>query len=158
MADPRRYRFWREFDEMMDEMDRRFQELMGGFESRRLLPAPGFQRQLVPVYQGTFTVDVKDHEDEVIVVADLPGATKEDITITLIDPKTLNISFKREEEKKEEEKGYYLQERVRGEMERTIILPTDITTDESKATFNNGILELRLKKIKVAPEKRILIE
>jgi HSP20 family protein len=160
MDDPRRYRFrfWREFDDMMDEMDKRFRELMGGFESQRLLPAPGFQRRLVPVYQGTFTVDVKQHEDEVIVVADLPGATKEDIAITLIDPRTLNISFRRVEEKEEREEGYYLQERVRGEMERTITLPADVTTDESKATFKNGILELCLKKLQIAPEKRILIE
>jgi HSP20 family protein len=160
MDDPKRYRlrFWREFDEMMDEMDKRFRDMMGGFESQRLLPAPGFQRRLVPMYQGTFTVDVKQHEDEVIVVADLPGATKEDLTITLLDPRTLSISFKRVEEKEEREEEYYLQERVQGEMERTITLPTDVTTDESRATFNNGILELRLKKLQIAPEKRILIE
>jgi HSP20 family protein len=94
----------------------------------------------------------------VIVVADLPGATKEDITITLIDPRTLNVSFKRVEEKEEREGEYYLQERIRGEMERTITLPADVTTDESRATFNNGILELRLKKLQITPEKRILIE
>jgi HSP20 family protein len=158
--DPRRYRhrFWREFDEMMDEMDKRFREMIGGFESQRLLPAPGFQRRLGPVYKGTFTVDVKQHEDEVVVVADLPGATKEDITITLIDPRTLNVSFKREEGKEEREGGYYLQERVRGEMERTITLPAEVTTEDSKATFTNGILELRLKKIQATPERRILIE
>jgi HSP20 family protein len=158
--DPRRYRlrFWREFDEMMDEMDKRFREMMGGFESQRLLPAPGFHRRLLPVYQGTFTVDVKQHADEVIVVADLPGATKEDISITLIDPRTLNLSFTRVEEKEENEERYSLKERVQGSMERTILLPADVTTDESKATFNNGILELRLKKIQIAPEKRILIE
>ncbi len=158
--DPRRYRhrFWREFDEMVDEMDKRFREMMEGLESERLLPAPGFQRRLVPVYRGTFTVDVKEHEDEVIVVADLPGATKENIDITLIDPRTLHISFRREEEKEEQEKGYHLKERVRGEMDRTITLPADVTTDESKATFTNGILELRLKKIRISPEKRIPIE
>ncbi len=158
--DPRRYRhrFWREFDDMMDEMDKRFREMVGGMESGRLLPAPGFQGRLIPTYRGTFTVDVKQHDDEVIVVADLPGATKEDIAITLIDPRTLNISFQREEEKEEREEGYYLKERVRGAMERTITLPTDVTTDESKATFTNGILELRLKKRLISPEKRILIE
>jgi HSP20 family protein len=160
MDDPRRYRlrFWREFDEMMDEMDKRFREMMGGFESQRLLPAPGFHRRLVPVYQGTFTIDVKQHEDEVVVVADLPGATKENISITLLDPRTLNLSFNRTEEKEEKEKGYYLRERVQGAMERTITLPADVTTEESKATFTNGILELRLKKIQIASERRIPID
>jgi HSP20 family protein len=110
------------------------------------------------VYQGTFTVDVREHEDEVVVIADLPGATKEDITITLIDSRTLRISYKREQEKEEEEREYYLRERVRGEMERTVTFPADVTIDESKATFTNGVLELRLKKVQIAPEKRILIE
>jgi HSP20 family protein len=43
-------------------------------------------------------------------------------------------------------------------MERTIALPTEVTTDESKATFNNGILELRLKKLPISPERRIPVE
>jgi HSP20 family protein len=158
--DPRRYRlrFWREFDEMMDELDKRFRKMMGEVESQKMLPAPGFHRRLVPTYMGTFTVDVKQHNDEVMVVADLPGATKEDISITLVDPRTLHLSFTRVEEKEEKEEGYFLRERVQGNMERTITLPADVTTEESKATFNNGILELRLKIIQVAPEKRIPIE
>jgi HSP20 family protein len=161
MTDPRNYpvrSFWQDFDEMMDEMDRRFRYMIRQFGSPRLFPAPGFQHRLIPAYQGTFTVDVKEHEDEVVVVADLPGATKEDITITLFDPRTLNICFKREERKEEKEAGYYLQERALGQMERTIALPTEVTTDESKATFNNGILELRLKKLPISPERRIPVE
>ena len=35
-----------------------------------------------------FRVDVRDHEDEVIVVADLPGVEKEDVTVRLTDPGT----------------------------------------------------------------------
>jgi HSP20 family protein len=161
MQDPRRdpaRSLWREFDEMMAVMENRFQNILKGFESQGLLPAPGFQRRLVPAYMGEFHVDVKEHADEVIVVADLPGAEKGDITISLIDPRTLYISSRREEEKEQKEEGYYLHERMRGSMERTIALPTDVTDEEARANFNNGVLEVRLRKKMISAEKRILIE
>jgi HSP20 family protein len=161
MQDPRRdpsRSIWREFDEMMASMENRFQNIMKGVESQGLLPAPGFQRRLMPAYMGEFHVDVKEHADEVVVVADLPGAEKTDITISLVDPRTLFISSKREEEKEEKEEGYYLHERIRGQMERTIALPTDVTDEDAKATFNNGVLELRLRKKMISPERRIPVE
>jgi HSP20 family protein len=161
MEDPRRNpprSLWREFDEMMAAMENRFQNIMKGVESQGLLPAPGFQRRLVPAYMGEFHVDVKEHADEVIVVADLPGVEKTDITISLIDPRTLYISSRREEEREEKEEGYYLHERTRGSMERTIALPADVTDEEARATFNNGVLEIRLRKKMISPEKRIMVE
>ncbi len=162
MQEPRRdpsRSLWREFDEMMASMENRFQDIMKNFESQGLLPAPGFQRRIVPAYLGEFHVDVKEHAEEVVVVADLPGAEKSDITVSLIDPKTLFISARREEQREErEEGGYYLHERMRGTMERTLILPTEVTEDEARATFNNGVLEVRLRKKMISPEKRIPVE
>jgi HSP20 family protein len=142
----------------MAAMENRFQNIMKGFESQGLLPAPGFQRRLVPAYMGEFHVDVREHADEVIVVADLPGAQKTDITVSLVDPRTLFISSRREEEKEEREEGYYLHERMRGAMERTISLPADVTEEEARASFNNGVLEVRLRKKVISPEKRITVE
>jgi HSP20 family protein len=161
MPEPRRdptRTIWREFDEIMAAMENRLQDIMKGFESPGLLPAPGFQRRLMPAYMGEFHVDVKEHTDEVIVVADLPGAEKTDITISLIDPRTLYISSRRKEEKEEKEEGYYLHERLRGSMERTITLPAEVTEEEARATFNNGVLEVRLRKKMISPEKRIMVE
>jgi len=149
---------WREFDDMMNEMENRFSSLMKGFETEKLLPAPGFQRRMVPALRGEFSVDVKEHEDEVIVIADLPGVEKGDISINLINPHTLEISTSRREERKEEKEGYYMQERVYGAMSRTITLPSEVKEEEAKATFKNGVLELRLKKMTVRPERQIPIE
>jgi len=157
----RRYPFrsiWQEFDEMMADMEDRISELVGGFETERLLPAPGFQQRMLPAYRGEFSIDIKEHEDEVVIVADLPGANKEDITITLIDPRSLELSSMREAEKEETNVGYYMRERLYGAMKRRMILPADVTDDGAKSTFTNGVLELHLKKIKIFPEKRIPIE
>jgi HSP20 family protein len=151
MAEKRNYpaRFpWQDFDDMMNEMDRRFHDMLREFGYSGLFPAPRFRHRLIPLYRGTFTIDVKEHENEVIVV-------KEDIKITLFDPRTLNITFRREKRKEEKEEGYFLKERSLGRMKR---IPANVTTDDSKATFNNGILELRLKKLQALPEKRIPVE
>jgi len=157
----RRYPFgsiWREFDEMMTDMEHRFSEMVEGLESERLLPAPGFRRRMLPALRGEFSVDVREHEDEVIVVADLPGVEKEDITIALINSRTLEISSKREEQKEDTGEGYYLKERIGGMISRQVALPADVSGDDTKATFTNGVLEIRLKKRIVPAEKKILIE
>ena len=157
----RRYPFgsiWKEFDEMMAEMEKRFTDIMEGLETERFLPAPGFHQRMLPALRGEFSVDIREHEDEVVVIADLPGVNKEDITLTLVDPRNLEIASVRQVEKEETEKGYHVRERLRGAMKRRIILPTDVTEDDAKASFTNGVLELHLKKIKILPERRIPIE
>lgn len=157
----RRYPFrsiWHEFDEMMADMESRMSDLMAGIETEKFLPAPGFRQRMLPAFRGEFLVDVKEHDDEVVIVADLPGANKEDISLNLIDPRTLEISSMREAEKEETKEGYYMRERLYGAMKRRVILPTDVTDSDAKASFKNGVLEIHLKKIKILPEKRISIE
>ena len=63
-------------------------ELWSGFNSIRgpLLPAGGFAERMLPGILGEFRVDVSEHEDEVIVVADLPGIEKQDVNLRLINP------------------------------------------------------------------------
>ena len=159
MAEPRRYPppIWREFERMMDEMDRRFRELTGGLSSQGYLPAPGFEHRLLPALRGEFSVDVMDQDSEVVVAADLPGVKKEEISVSLVDSRTLDIRTKREEEKKETSEGFYVQERRRGEMERYIGLPSEVTGEGARATFTNGVLEIRLKKATTVEEKKIEI-
>lgn len=157
----RRYPFssiWREFDEMMAEMENRIASMMQEFEPERLLPAPGFHRRMIPALRGEFSVDVREHEDEVIVVADLPGVEKENVNLKLIDPRTLEISSERRGETEKSEEGYYMRERVYGSMSRRVYLPADVTEEGAKATFKNGVLEVHLKKTKVEPEKKIPID
>jgi len=128
--------WWRDFDEMMAEMESRFTSLLSG----------------LPAVRGEFRVDVRDHEDEIIVVADLPGCEKEDVHLRLISPDLLQISCERRLEKEEEEVGYYIRERSFGAMRRTIALPADVTEEGASATFKNGVLEAHLKKVAVTSQ------
>ncbi len=159
MAEPRRYPppIWQEFDRMLEEVDRRFRELTSNLSSQGYLPAPGFERRLLPALRGEFSVDVMEQDSEVIVAADLPGVKKEEINIALVDPRTLDIRTKREAGRKEETEEFYVQERQRGEMERYISLPGEVTGEGATATFTNGVLEIRLKKAKTGEGKKIEI-
>ncbi len=128
-------------DEMMADMENRFWGPSG-----RFLPAGGITDRMMPAIRGEFRVDIREHEDEVIVVADLPGAEKEDVRVTLLSPGTLEISAEKKSLKEEKEEGFYVRERMFGSMCRVMPLPHDVTDKGAVSSFKNGVLEVRLKK------------
>jgi HSP20 family protein len=142
---------WRQFDEIVGEMENRFR---GG------LGPGGIGDRLMPAVRGEFRVDVREDEDDVLVVADLPGVDRENITVRLLSPRELEISSERRAESTETaEAGQVVrQERTFGYMERVVPLPHDVTAENARASFMNGVLELRLKKTMVERGERIPIE
>ena len=148
-----------ELDEMRTYMDALFQQ-MYKTNPVALLPAPGESAtKMLPAQPSRLRVDVAERDDEVVVTADLiPGVTKKDISLDLINPQALEISWERKEEKKEEEEGYYLRERRFGSMTRIVPLPATVTEDKATATVKNGILEVHLKKSVKEPKGKIAIE
>jgi HSP20 family protein len=141
-------------DDMRADMENLFRQVHTG---GRLLPAGGMTDRMLPAIRGEFRVDVREHDDEILVVADLPGIEKEDIFLDLINRRALAISCERKGEKEEKSEGYYMQERVLGTMQRVVSLPADVTDDDAKANFKNGVLEVRLKKTQGASKSRIEI-
>lgn len=136
-----------EFDELLADMQRQFAETM-----ERISGAT----QQVPLLGGAGTmIDVREHDTDVIVVADLPGVERENISVRLLDSRTLRISARREEAREAEQAGYHMRERRIGAISRTVSLPTDVTEEEARATFKNGVLEVRLKKTEEAGGKVI---
>lgn len=113
-----------------------------------LLPATGDSTtKMLPAPRTSFHVDVSEKDDEVVVTADMiPGVSKKDISLDLINPQALEISAERKDEKKEEKEGYYMRERTFGSMTRIVPLPKPVTEDGSSSIFKNGVLEVHLKK------------
>jgi len=113
-----------------------------------LLPATGESAaKMLPAPRTSFHVDVSEKDNEVIVTADMiPGIVKKDISLTLINPYTLEISCERKVEKNEGKEGCYLHERPFGSMMRVVPLPKPVTDEGSSSTFRNGVLEVHLKK------------
>jgi HSP20 family protein len=142
-------------DDMRAEMENLFRQVQ---TRERLLPAGEMTDRMLPAIRGEFRVDVREHDDEVLVVADLPGIEKEDISLDLINPRALAISCERKGEKEDKSRGYYVRERVLGTMQRVVSLPADVTDNDAKASFKNGVLEVRMKKTGQLPKSRIEIE
>jgi HSP20 family protein len=154
----RRYPFesmWSEMENMRAELENMFQMASPG---GRFLPPGGVTDRMLPALRGEFRVDVREHDDEVIVVADLPGVEKENVSLQLVNPRSLEISCERKGEKEEKAEGYYVRERTYGSMQRMVVLPTDVTEKDANASFKNGVLEVRFNKSKISPKSRIEIE
>ncbi len=144
---------WNEIDDMMAEMEGRIARTLGGYNN-------AFSQRVLPAITGECRVDVMDNEGEAIIIADLPGAEKENIRLKLLDPRTVEISCERKKETEEEDtdKGYFMRERSYGSMKRIVSLPSDVVMAGSNASFKSGVLEVHLKKAEPAAISEISIE
>ena len=101
-------------------------------------------------------LDLYDEGNEVVVKAELPGMSKDDVQISFAD----NVLTIRGEKKKEDEdrgKDYYRSERVYGAFMRRVVLPTEVNPEKARALFKNGVLEIRLPKRESAKKKEIKV-
>jgi HSP20 family protein len=88
-------------------------------------------------------IGVKQEGHDLVVRADLPGLKKDDVSIDITDH-DLTISGERRQEQESERGGVYRSERTYGSFCRAIPLPEGAIADQAKATFNNGVLEIRM--------------
>ena len=89
------------------------------------------------------TRHVFQRNHELIVRADLPGLRKEDIQIDVTDD-AITIHGERHPETEQERLGIYRSERGYGSFSRVIPLPDGTMTDQAKATFKDGVLEITM--------------
>ena len=106
--------------------------------------------------------DVKDSEDHYEIEIDLPGFKKEQIQIELNNGSLIISASKGLDEDEKDDKGKYVrQERYRGTMSRSFYVGDNITEEDIKASFADGVLKLTVPK-KEAPKlpekKTIMIE
>ncbi|PEJ03938.1 Hsp20/alpha crystallin family protein [Bacillus wiedmannii] len=97
----------------------------------------------------TFPVDLYEVGEELVVTAELPGIQKEQIQIE-IQSEYLKVSVKEEileEVEEETSHNYYRRERSISEASRLIKLPYSINKKEAKASYQNGVLEIRAPKL-----------
>ena len=96
----------------------------------------------------TFPVDLYEVGEELVVTAELPGIQKEQIQIE-IQSVYLKVTVKEEILKEEEQTphNYYRRERSISEASRLIKLPYSINKKAAKASYQNGVLEIRAPKL-----------
>ena len=101
-------------------------------------------------------MDLVEVEDHFVLKADLPGLTERDVNLEVQDG-TLAISGERKAEHEEREKGWYRIERSFGSFSRSLTLPDGVDPDRIEASFNDGVLEVRIPKPEERKPQRISI-
>lgn len=151
-------RFARDPFGLMREMSAEFDRLFG--RSFRPVPRwPSLGRRASAESGWCPEVDVFEHDNRLVTKMDLPGMKKEDVKVEITDGQ-LAISGERKTEAEEKGEQFYRCERDYGSFFRSVPLPEGTNTDDVKATFTDGVLEVSLP-LPARPEakaRRIEIE
>jgi HSP20 family protein len=134
-----RWEPFRELSSLQTEMNRLFNAAFdtspggNGGGTRRWAPA----------------MDLLETDDHFVLRADLPGMSHDDVNIELED-NVLTVSGERKAEHEDKREGYYRVERAFGQFSRALTLPKGVDGESVTASFDNGVLEVRIPK----PEER----
>jgi HSP20 family protein len=136
----------RELGSLQNEMNRLFNTVFdtpaggNGGAMRRWMPA----------------MDLVETDEHFVLRADLPGLTQDDVKIELEDT-TLTVSGERKAEHESKGEGYYRVERAFGSFARSLTLPQGVDPEAVAASFENGVLEIRVPKPEARKPRRIEI-
>jgi HSP20 family protein len=141
-----------------DELDRMFDAVF----PRGWLRPFHFDWPTMPELRAPFEgkmprVDVIERDEEVLVRAELPGVTKDDVEVSLTEH-MLKIGAVTRTEEKEERGDFRRREISHGEFHRSIALPETVDADRAKAKFENGMLEVILPKTEPAKRRTVKVE
>ena len=100
-----------------------------------------------PAGVGSWTpaVDIHETDDGFVIKAELPGVSKDDVSID-VHQNTLTLRGQRKHEAEVKEDQYHRVERSYGSFQRSFVLPTMVDQEKVQATFKDGVLELHLPK------------
>jgi len=138
---------WREMSAMPDRLD-------------RFLDDPFFRLGRMAEDSGLGmwnpAVDLYEKDDYFMIKAELPGVDKNDINIDLKD-RLLTLSGERTHDKEVNEENYYRRERSYGKFQRTFTLPADVDSNQIKAEFKDGVLQIEIPKPEEKKAKKVTI-
>ena len=131
----------------LHDMERMFDEAIHRpFFGFNMSPLRHMFQELGSYGEFTPTCDVYEEGNEVVVKSDLPGMRKEDVDVKLVD-NNLIITGERRTEERVERKDFMRLERSHGSFSRTVGLPEGIDSEHVRASFKDGVLEVRMRKI-----------
>lgn len=133
---------FRDITTLRDEMNRLFNRTVGEGVSSGSAWTPA--------------VDIFDTDQAIVLRAELPGLDPDDIEIE-IDDNTLSLKGERRFEETVQEGRYYRLERAYGHFQRNVTLPQGVKADEISATFDKGVLSVRVPKADEIRPRRIAV-
>ncbi|MBV9836739.1 MAG: Hsp20/alpha crystallin family protein [Solirubrobacterales bacterium] len=131
----------RELNTIQNEMNRLFNTFFEAPSGNG--GSAGSLRRWIPA------MDLVETDEDFVLRVDLPGLSEQDVNIELED-NVLTVSGERKAEHEERKEGYYRVERASGAFARSLTLPDGVDPAAVRATFDRGVLEVRVPK----PEER----
>lgn len=141
-----RPRMFSELPTLREAIDRLYDESFGS--PREWFAAERFDRPAIDAYTTP---------DAFVVKAAMPGIKPEDIHTTVTGD-VLTVDGRYGQETKREEQGYLYRELSRGELRRSISLPSGLKTDAAEAAYADGILTLTIPKAEEAKPREITVK
>jgi len=129
---------------LLDEIDSLAREMWDAWEPF------SFDHSLVP------HTDMYEEKNQLVMKTELPGINKEDLDINL-EGDRLTIKAEKKEEVNEDA-THHTRERYYGHYFRSVTLPYPVKENKISATFDNGVLEMRLPKAEEVKAKKIEIK
>jgi HSP20 family protein len=115
------------------------------------VPARVFETTWMP------SLDFSEDEKNYVIRVEAPGIPKDDLEVNL-EGQILAISGRRTFENEEKNEEYFWREREQGRFVRTVRLPAPVNAANVEATYNDGVMTIRVPKAEGATRNRILIK
>jgi HSP20 family protein len=141
----------REIDSLQGEMNRLFSSFFETPTTRGGGNGTATARRWIPA------MDLIETGDHFVLKADLPGMDEGDVNIE-VENNVLTVAGERKTAHEEKHEGYYRLERATGAFSRSLTLPEGIDPESVTATFDNGVLEVRVPKPAEAKPRRVQID
>ena len=138
----------RELSSLQSEMNRLFNTF---FDTPTTGTNGGGARRWVP------SMDLVETDEHFVLRADLPGLAESDVSIELED-NVLTVAGERTAEHEDKKEGFYRMERSFGQFRRSLTLPEGVDADKIAATFDKGVLEVRIPKPEERKPRRVAIQ
>src|SRR5215470_12430753 len=138
---------FREFSTLQDRMNRLFQQSFNEGSNEALT-------------SSTFApaVDVYEDEHNVVLKIDAPGIDEDEKDLDVrVENNTLTVHGERKFEKEEKEENYRRIERQYGSFTRTFSLPPTVSAENVQASYEKGVLKIKLEKKAEAKPKQIKV-
>ena len=140
-----RWEPFRDVSDIQQEVNRLFDSFFG---------RPAMQtteRMWVP------SVDMYETKDDLYVTFELPGIREKEVSVSITND-VLTVKGERKWDKEVKDEAYHRLERVYGKFERAVPLPMPVQADKVKATYRDGVLEIKLPKAEEVKPKEIKID
>lgn len=97
-------------------------------------------------------IDVYQTENEIILKAEIPGVSKEDLDV-YVDENSIRLSGQTKKGDEYKDDTVYRTERYYGSFSRTIPLPVEVRSEQAKAEYRDGILSITVPKVEPSKMK-----